>query len=162
MLDPRLGRMNWPTQSEARWRSTWYRNVISYGAAHQVREARWLRDPRYWQGHVRTWAENEKPDGIYPSHVTPAGPAGGQYTDWITSAAWEGHLVHPDPAFLAQVVDRLAANVRGWQKVYGDGRKGLDVYVDGKRCASSPRLTRLRVELAPLHQPGAPVSPPGR
>ncbi len=125
MLDPRLGRMKWPTQSEGRWRSNWYPNVISYGAAHQVREARWLRDTSYWQGHVRTWAQNEKPDGIYPSHVTPRGPAGGQYTDWITSAAWEGHLVHPDPAFLAQVADRLAANVRGWQKTYDPDGDGL-------------------------------------
>ncbi len=48
MLDPKLGRMQWPTQSEGRWRSPWYANVISYGAAHQIREARWLRDPKYW------------------------------------------------------------------------------------------------------------------
>ncbi len=125
MMDPRLGRMSWPTQSEGRWRSTWYPNVISYGAAHQVREARWLCEERYWQGHVRTWTENEKPDGIYPGHVTPRGPAGGQYTDWITSAAWEGHLVHPDLPFLSRVVDRLAANVRGWQKTYDPDGDGL-------------------------------------
>jgi len=129
MLDPRLGRMKWPTQSEGRWRSGWYPNVISYGAAHQVREARWLRDPRYWQGHQRTWAENEKLDGVYPSHVTPLGPAGGQYADWITSTAWEGHLVHPDLGFLSQVVDKLAANVRGWQRQFdrdGDGLLEVD------------------------------------
>jgi hypothetical protein len=129
MLVPKLGRMRWPTQSEGRWRSPWYPNVISYGAAHQVREARWLRDPKYWQGHLRTWAENEKADGVYPSHVTLKGPSDGQYTDWITSTAWEGHLVHPDRAFLAQVVDKLAANVRGWQKVYdpdGDGLLRVD------------------------------------
>jgi hypothetical protein len=129
MLEPRLGRMRWPTQSEGRWRSTWYPNVISYGGAHQIREARWLRDRSYWQGHVRTWAENERPGGIYPSHVTPRGPSDGQYTDWITSAAWEGHLVHPDVAFLDEVVDRLAANVRGWQKTYdpdGDGLLQVD------------------------------------
>ena len=129
MLDPKLGRMQWPTQSEGRWRSPWYPNVISYGAAHQVREARWLRDPKYWRGHLRTWAENEKADGIYPSHVTPKGPSDGQYTDWITSTAWDGHLVHPDKAFLAQVVESLAANVRGWQKVYdpdGDGLLRVD------------------------------------
>jgi hypothetical protein len=129
MLDPKLGRMQWPTQSEGRWRSTWYPNVISYGAGHQVREARWLRDAKYWQGHLRTWVENQKADGIYPSHVTPKGPSSGQYTDWITSTAWEGHLVHPDRAFLAQVVDKLAANVRGWQQVYdpdGDGLLRVD------------------------------------
>jgi hypothetical protein len=124
MLDPKLGRMKWPTQSEGRWRSSWYPNVISYGAGHQVREVRWLRDPKYWQGHLRTWAENEKADGVYPSHVTPGGPSDGQYTDWITSTAWDGQLVHPDDTFLAQVVGKLAANVRGWQREYdrdGDG-----------------------------------------
>jgi hypothetical protein len=129
MLDPRLGRMRWPTQSEGRWRSTWYPNVISYGAAHQVREARWLRDPKYWQGHLRTWAENEKSDGVYPSHVTADGPAGGQYTDWISSTAWDGELVHPDQAFLAEVVEKLARNVRGWQKQCdpdGDGLLEVD------------------------------------
>jgi len=125
MLDPRLGRLRYPTQSEGRWRSTWYPNVISYGAGHQVREARWLRDPKYWQGHLKTWAENEKPDGVYPSHVTPKGPSGGQYTDWITSTAWDGQLVHPDDAFLRQVVDKLAANVRGWQKEYDADGNGL-------------------------------------
>ena len=76
MLDPKLGRLQWPTQSEGRWRSNWYPNVISYGAGHQVREARWLRDPAYWQGHLKTWAENEKSDGVYPSHISPGGPSG--------------------------------------------------------------------------------------
>lgn len=129
MLEPRLGVMKWPTQSEGRWRSAWYANVISYGAAHQVREARWLADPRYWKGHLRTWAYNPKPDGVYPSHVTPAGPAGGQYTDWISSSGWDGALVHPDKAFLAEVVDKLAENTRSWQAVYdadGDGLLMVD------------------------------------
>ena len=129
MLDPRLGRLREPTQSEGRWRNDWYANVISYGAAHQIREARWLRDRKYAQGHLRTWADNEKADGVYPSHVTSAGAAGGQYTDWITSTAWETELVHPDPAFLAGVADKLANNVRGWQKQYdpdGDGLLRVD------------------------------------
>jgi len=129
MLDPKLGRMQWPTQSEGRWRSKWYPNVISYGAAHQVREARWLRDPKYWQGHLRTWVENEKAGGVYPCHVTTKGPAGGQYADWISSTAWDGYLVHPDQGFLSQVVDKLAANVRGWQREYdrdGDGLLQVD------------------------------------
>ena len=129
MLDPKLGRMRWPSQSEGRWRSPWYPNVISYGAGHQVREARWLRDPKYWQGHLRTWAENAKADGVYPSHVTPAGPSGGRYTDWITATAWDGYLVQPDRAFLAAVVEKLAANMRGWQKTCdpdGDGLLRVD------------------------------------
>ena len=125
MMTPNLGALKWPTQSEGRWRSSWYPNVISYGAAHQIREARWLADPQYWTGHLRTWAMNQKADHVYPSHVTPAGPSGGQYTDWITSTAWEGHLVHPDRGVLSELVDRLAENVRGWQKVYDPDGDGL-------------------------------------
>ena len=59
----------------------------------------------------------------------PKGPSDGQYTDWITSTAWDGQLVHPDKAFLAQVVEKLAANVRGWQRDYdpdGDGLLAVD------------------------------------
>ncbi len=124
-LDPKLGRMQWKTQAEGRWRSGWYPNVISYGGGHQVREARWLRDTSYSHGHVRTFADNEKADGVYPSHVKPSGPAGGQYTDWITAAAWDAHVVHPDREFLVAVADKLAANVRGWQKVYDPDGDGL-------------------------------------
>ncbi len=125
MMDPKLGALKWPTQSEGRWRSPWYANVISYGAAHQIREARWLRDPKYWRGHLQTWAENQKPDHVYPSHVTPAGPSGGQYADWISSTAWDGHLVHPSKDWLASVVDKLAQNTRGWQTVYDPDDDGL-------------------------------------
>ncbi len=125
MMDPRRGALKWPTQAEGRWRSTWYPNVISYGAAHQVREARWLRDPKYWRGHLQTWAENQKADHVYPSHIKPEGPQSGQYTDWITSTAWEGHLVHPSRDFLAPLADKLAENVRGWQKVYDQDGDGL-------------------------------------
>ncbi len=129
MLDPRLGRLRWPTQSEGRWRSDWYANVISYGAGHQVREARWLRDPKYWQGHVRTWAENERPDGVFPNFIKPNEIGHEQYTDWVGSTAWDGYLVHPDRAFLADVADKLAANVRGWQKAYDPDGDGL-LFVD--------------------------------
>jgi hypothetical protein len=125
ILAPALGALKWPTQAEGRWRSRWYPNVISYGAAHQIREARWLADPSYWSGHLRTWAHNQKPDHVYPGHVTPAGPADGQYTDWITSTTWDGYSVHPDNALLAEVADLLAENVRGWQKVYDPDGDGL-------------------------------------
>jgi len=129
MMAPRLGRLSHATQSEGRWRSNWYPNVISYGAGHQIRESRWLRDPKYWRGHLRTWAENERPDGIYPNDIKPTGPDKGLYTDWISSTAWDGHLVHPDKASLAEVVDKLASNVRGWQKVYDPDGDGL-LFVD--------------------------------
>ena len=74
---------------------------------------------------MRTRAENEKPDGVYPSHVTTRGPAGGQYVDWITTTAWDSEHVHPDRDFLALVADKLAANVRGRQKQFDPDGNGL-------------------------------------
>jgi hypothetical protein len=118
-MDPQLGALQHRTFSEGRWTADWYANVISYGAGHQIREARWLRDPSYAWGHLQTWTDNPRPDGIYPSHVTPRGQQGGQYTDWITSTAWDLYLVHPDRSTLARIADTLARNAEGWRKVYG-------------------------------------------
>jgi hypothetical protein len=117
-MEPKVGRLRWKCFAEGRWRTTWYPNVISYGAGHQIREARWLADPSYWQGHLRTFAHNPRPDGVYPSHVTPKGQRGGQYTDWITSTALDGYRVHPDRRLLEELAEPLAANARGWDKVY--------------------------------------------
>jgi SAM-dependent methyltransferase len=119
LMDPRVGRLRWKTFTEGRWRVNWYPHVISYGGGHQIREARWLADPSYWQDHLRTYAHNERPDGLYPNRVLPVGPKEGQYTDWITASALDGHKLHPDRKFLEEVADKLAANARGWQKVYG-------------------------------------------
>ena len=98
--------------------------MISYGAAHQVDEARWLRDPSYAWGHVQTWAENPRPDGVFPSHISPKGQQGGQYTDWIASTAWDAYLVHPDKKILNDVAEPLARNVEGWRKTYGGAKFG--------------------------------------
>lgn len=125
---PRLGALKYRTFAEGRWTADWYANVISYGAGHQIRESRWLRDPSYAWGHVQTWADNERPDGIYPSHVTPKGQQGGQYTDWITASAWDAQLVHPSKPILSRIADSLARNAEGWVKVYGwDGSPLLAV-----------------------------------
>ena len=120
-MDPQLGKLQHKTFAEGRWTADWYANVISYGAGHQIRESRWLRDGSYAWGHVQTWAENPRPDGIFPSHITPKGQQGGQYTDWIASTAWDTYLVHPDNGILARVADPLARNAEGWRKVYGWG-----------------------------------------
>lgn len=129
MMEPGLGRMKWPTFVEGRWRSGWYPNVITYGGGHQIREARWLRNPKYWEGHLSTYAENEKANGVYANYVRPDEIGSGQYTDWITSTAWDAYLVHPDRTYIASVAEKLATNVRGWSSTYdpdGDGLLRVD------------------------------------
>lgn len=129
-MDPKLGRLSHKTFAEGRWHSGWYANVISYGAGHQVREARWLRDPEYAWGHLETFTQNQRQDGIYPSHITPRGQMGGKYTDWISATAWDAYLVHPNKKRLAASADALAANTEGWRKVYGWGGSPLLVVDD--------------------------------
>jgi len=118
-MNPQIGKMQHRAFAEGRWTADWYANVISYGAGHQITEARWLRDPSYAWGSLQTWTDNPRPDGIFPSHITPQGQQGGQYTDWIASTAWDAYLVHPDRKILASMADTLAHNAEGWRKVYG-------------------------------------------
>jgi hypothetical protein len=111
--------------SEGRWTADWYANMISYGAGHQIRETRWLRDPQYVRGIISTWCANEKADGVFPSHIRPSSIGDGQYTDWITSTVWEAHCVHPNVEALKKWAGALKKNVDGWMTVYDKDNDGL-------------------------------------
>jgi hypothetical protein len=122
---PRVGRLTRRCCAEGRWKSTWYPNVISYGAAHQIREARWLADPSYAWGALLTWMENPRPDGIFPSHVTPAGPQPGQYADWIGSTAPDVHAIHPDAELLTRSLGPSLRNAQAWLEIFDRDDDGL-------------------------------------
>ncbi|MDZ4858722.1 MAG: trehalase family glycosidase, partial [Candidatus Hydrogenedentes bacterium] len=111
--------------AEGRWGSSWYSNMISYGAGHQIREARWLRDPRYVRGIISTWCANAKPNGVFPNYIRPTEIGDGQYTDWITSTVWDAHCVHPDTAALRTWSAALSRNVDGWLITYDADNDGL-------------------------------------
>jgi hypothetical protein len=117
-MNPNWGRLTHRCCAEGRWRADWYSNVISYGAGHQIREARWFADPSYAWGQLATWAENPKKDGVFPSHVKPDGPQQSQYTDWISSTALDVMAVHPDTAALTKHFEPLARNARAWIDVF--------------------------------------------
>jgi len=87
---------------------------ISYSAPGQMRELRWLAEPEWARGVLRTFLDHQKPDGsfhgrIYADHL--------EGTDFY-HADWGGALlaldaVHPDPAFQAEVYPGLA-RYAGW------------------------------------------------
>ena len=116
---PRAGLMQEDTFAEGRWDSTWYTATITYGAGHALREARWLRDPEYARNYFRGFARSQREDGLYRSFYVDgiARPDAdeGKYTDWITAAVYDLHLVHPDRNFLAEALPALEKNVRYWQ-----------------------------------------------
>ncbi len=64
-----------------------------------VLEARWLADPRPAQDRIR-------------AHLAGAESGGPPRPDGVALAAWELHQVHPDRAFLAEIVPTLARAVR--------------------------------------------------
>ncbi|MEP6755823.1 MAG: glycosyl hydrolase family 65 protein [Chthonomonadales bacterium] len=118
-MDPKIGTLQHKAFAEGRWRVSWYPYPITYGAAHQIRESRWLRDPSYCWGEIQTWMDNQRADGIYPGRLEINGDRELIYTDWITSAVWDAYQVHPSKGLLTNLADKLAANVEGLQKKYG-------------------------------------------
>ena len=82
---------------------------ITYSAQCHLRELRWLSDPTWARGVLRTFLDHQKPDGsfhgrIYVDHL--------EGTDFY-HADWGGALealdaAHPDAAFRAEVYPGLA------------------------------------------------------
>lgn len=112
--------------AEGRWTSSWFPNMISYGAGHQIRELRWLRDPAYVNDIITTWCENIRDDGIFPAYIRPHEDLPNrQYTDWITAAVYDACCVHPDGELLAQWAPALQKNIDGWLAEYDKDDDGL-------------------------------------
>jgi hypothetical protein len=101
----------------------------SHHAALQMREARWLADPRLAWGTARLFASRRTPDGRIAGRLTPSGPSGEPLSEWLTAAAWGVHLVHPDAQTLGALVGPLSESVLASRKVHdpdGDGLLAVD------------------------------------
>ncbi|MEP7384253.1 MAG: trehalase family glycosidase, partial [Gemmatimonadota bacterium] len=105
-IQPGLGNYRWPTVCEG---IGFFHEPITYSAQCHVRELRWLRDPSYARGVLRTIFDHQKPDGalngrVYVNHL--------QGTDFY-HANWGDALlaldaVRPDDAFVTELYPALA------------------------------------------------------
>ncbi len=86
--------------------------AISCPAGHQLYEVRWLRDPRYARDYARYWFRT--PD---------AQPR--NYGCWIADAVWAANEVHPNDAFVKDLLPDLKNNFEGWEKRQFVPEKGL-------------------------------------
>lgn len=117
--------------------------AISCPAGHQLYEVRWLHDPRYAQDYSRYWFRTP---GAQPRN----------YSTWLADAIYATHMVHPDDAFMLDLLDDLIDNYEGWEKRHWDPKVGLFWQIghdDGMEFNINSRQTKDILRGAPGYRP---------
>jgi hypothetical protein len=117
--------------------------AISCPAGHQLYEARWLRDPRYARDYARYWFRTP---GAQPRN----------YSTWLADATWAVHRVHPDDAFVKDLLPDLKKNYEAWEKRQFNPDVGLfwqTGHDDGMEFNINSRQTTDIVRGAPGYRP---------
>jgi hypothetical protein len=117
--------------------------AISCPAGHQLYEARWLRDPRYARDYARYWFRTP---GAQPRN----------YSTWLADAVWATHLVHPDTAFVKDLLPDLRKNYEAWEEKHFAPAVGLfwqTGHDDGMEYNINSRQTRDILRGAPGYRP---------
>ena len=117
--------------------------AISCPAGHQLYEVRWLRDPRYARDYGRYWFRTP---GAQPRN----------YSTWLADAVWAVHLVHPDPAYVKDLLPDLVGNYEAWEKRQFVPEVGLfwqNGHDDGMEFNINSRQTKDILRGAPGYRP---------
>ncbi len=117
--------------------------AISCPAGHQLYEARWLRSPRIANDYTRYWFRTP---GAQPRN----------YSTWLADSAWAIHQVHPDQAFLVDLLPDLVKNHEGWVKRHFVPEVGLfwqTGHDDGMEFNINSRQTQDILRGAPSFRP---------
>lgn len=124
------------------WSGTY--GSISCPAGHQLYEVRWLRDPRYASDYARYWFRTP---GAQPRN----------YGCWIADGIWAAQEVHPDDAFVKDLLPDLKKNYEGWEMRQYVPEKGLfwqNGHDDGMEFNINSRQTKDILRGAPGYRPG--------
>lgn len=92
-------------------------NTISCPAGHHFYEGRWLHKPVYLDDYATFWLQK--------------GGSPRRYSFWIADAYYARHLVTPNEALLAKLLDDLIANFEEWEK-RNLGENGLFHQIDDR------------------------------
>jgi hypothetical protein len=117
--------------------------AISCPAGHQLYEARWLRDPRYARDYARYWFRTP---GAQPRN----------YSTWLADSVWAVHRVHPEDAFVKDLLPDLMKNHEGWEKRHFVPEVGLfwqTGHDDGMEFNINSRQTKDILRGAPGYRP---------
>ncbi len=116
---------------------------ISCPAGHQLYEVRWLRDPTIARDYARYWFRTP---GAQPR----------RYSCWLADAVWAVHQVHPNKAFLKDLLPDLIKNYESWEKERFTPEVGLfwqTGHDDGMEYNINSRQTQDLVRGAPGYRP---------
>ncbi len=117
--------------------------AISCPAGHQLYEARWLRDPKIARDYAKYWLRTP---GAQPRN----------YSTWLADSVWAVHRVHPDDAFVKDLLPDLKKNHEGWEKRHFVADVGLlwqTGHDDGMEFNINSRQTRDILRGAPGYRP---------
>ena len=118
--------------------------AISCPAGHQFYEVRWLRDATYARDYARYWFRTP---GAQPRN----------YGTWIADGIWAANLVHPDDAFVKDLLPDMKKNYEGWEKRQFVPEVGLfwqNGHDDGMEFNINSRQTMDILRGAPGYRPG--------
>lgn len=117
--------------------------AISCPAGHQLYEARWLRQPRIARDYARYWFRTP---GAQPRN----------YSTWLADSVWAVNQVHPDDAFMIDLLPDLVRNYEGWEQRHFVPAVGLfwqTGHDDGMEFNINSRQTKDILRGAPSFRP---------
>ncbi|HUG89737.1 MAG TPA: discoidin domain-containing protein [Planctomycetaceae bacterium] len=123
------------------WSGTY--GAISCPAGHQLYEVRWLKEPRFARDYARYWFRTP---GAEPR----------RYSTWLADAVWAVHQVHPDDAFILDLLPDLQRNYEAWEQSHFVPQAGLfwqTGHDDGMEININSRQTQDTVRGAPGYRP---------
>ena len=118
--------------------------AISCPVGHQLYELRWLADDRYTRDYSRYWFRTP---GAQPRN----------YGCWLADGIWAMHQVHPDDAFMVDLLPDLKKNYEEWTKRQFVPEVGLfwqNGHDDGMEFNINSRQTTDILRGAPGYRPG--------
>ena len=86
-------------------------NTIAGSAGHHFYEGRWLRDPTYLRDYAAFWFRG--------------GGSPRAYSFWAADSILAFETIHPDRAWMADLLPDLVANYEGWRRERTDAETGL-------------------------------------
>ncbi len=117
--------------------------AISCPAGHQLYEARWMRTPVVANDYSRYWFRTP---GAQPRN----------YSTWLADSVWAVHEVHPNEAFVQDLLADLIRNHEGWEARHFVPEVGLfwqTGHDDGMEFNINSRQTRDILRGAPGFRP---------